>query len=72
MNNPSQITLGHVRAIEKLPRSTREPLLRELLAKKISVHQYEMIAQGRREESSADIKIYAQGMEDQLGRINCL
>jgi len=68
MNNPCQIKLGHVRAIAKFPRLTREPLLRELLAKKISVHQYEMIAQGKREESHTDVKIYAQGMEDQLGR----
>lgn len=68
MNNPSQITLGHVRAIAKIPRLKREPLLRELLAKKISVHQYEMIAQGKREESNTDVKTYAQGMEDQLGR----
>jgi len=68
MNNPSHITLGHVRAIAKFPRLTREPLLRDLLTKKISVHQYEMIAQGKREESNTDVKRYALGMEDQLGR----
>ncbi len=68
LNNPQKITLGHVRAVAKLPQPKRETLLRELLAKKISVHECEVIAKGQSEEKDVDVKRYAQDMEDQLGR----
>ncbi|ODS23553.1 transcriptional regulator [Candidatus Endobugula sertula] len=68
LNNPKKITLGHVRAAAKLPQPKRETLLRDILAKKISVHECELIAKGQSEEKDVDVKRYAEDMENQLGR----
>lgn len=69
-NNPTNITLGHTRAIAKLPRQQREDLLRGLLTKKTAVHKFELIAQGKIEnhEKDTDIKRYELIMSEVLGR----
>lgn len=66
--NPSRITLGHVRAIAKLPANKREELLRNLLTKRIPVHQFEALAQGKDEDRDADIERYERIMGEVLGR----
>lgn len=67
--NPYRITLGHVRAIALLPQQKREELLRRLLSKKIPVHRFESIAQGKAEPNeNPDIKRYEQLMSEVLGR----
>ncbi len=66
--NPTRITLGHVRAIAKLPRQEREKMLRKLLARKTPVHQFEAIAQGNSEQRDVDIKRYEERMAEILGR----
>lgn len=66
--NPVSITLGHVRAIAKLPQQEREKMLRKLLARKTPVHQFEAIAQGKATQNNADIKRYEEAMADVLGR----
>lgn len=66
--NPTRITLGHVRAIAKLPQSRREELLRNLLTRRIPVHKYESIAKGKPNDSDTDIKRYGQIMGEVLGR----
>jgi len=67
-NNPSKNTLGHVRAIAKLNREKREPLLRNLLANKCSVAEYEAIGRGRETDKDVDIKRFEQLMSERLGR----
>lgn len=66
--NPQRITLGHVRAIAKLPRPQRENLLRDLLTRKTPVHQLEMLAQGKDQEWDADIARYEMVMGEVIGR----
>lgn len=66
--NPTRITLGHVRAIAKLPQSKREELLRNLLTKRMPVHKFESIAQGKTDDRDADIKRFEQIMGEVLGR----
>ncbi len=66
--NPDCITLGHVRAVAKLPQQERERMLRKLLAQKTPVHQFEAIAQGETEQRNADIKRYQERMAEVLGR----
>lgn len=66
--NPTRITLGHVRAIAKLPQSKREELLRNLLTKRIPVHKFESIAQGKSNDTDTDIKRYERIMGEVLGR----
>lgn len=66
--NPSRITLGHVRAIAKLPQQAREKMLRQLLAKKTPVHHFTAIAQGATAQRDADIKRYEERMAEVLGR----
>lgn len=66
--NPMRITLGHVRAIAKLPQPEREKMLRRLLARKTPVHKFEAIAQGKSEQRDADIKNYEERMSEVLGR----
>lgn len=68
LNNPLRITLGHVRAIAKLPRTKREELLRGLLRTKSSVQKFESIAQGKSDDRDADIKRYEVLMGERLGR----
>lgn len=67
-NNPTRITLGHVRAIAKLPQQEREKMLRKLLTQKTPVHQFEAIAQGNNEQRDVDIKRYQDRMAEVLGR----
>lgn len=66
--NPQRITLGHVRAIAKLPSSRRNQLLRDLLAKRLSVRELEALAKGKTVQSDADIRSFERTMEDTLGR----
>ncbi|HSC67861.1 MAG TPA: transcriptional regulator [Cellvibrio sp.] len=66
--NPTRITLGHLRAIAKLPQQVREKMLRQLLAKKIPVHHFAAIAQGATAQRDADIKRYEERMAEVLGR----
>jgi len=66
--NPVRITLGHVRAIAKLPQQEREKMIRKLLARKTPVHQFEAIAKGNNEQRDADIKRYQERMAEVLGR----
>lgn len=66
--NPKHITLGHVRAIAKLPQQAREKMLRKLLVRKSPVHEFEAIAQGKIEQRDADIKRYQERMAEVLGR----
>ncbi|MCG8612265.1 MAG: transcriptional regulator [Pseudomonadales bacterium] len=66
--NPTRITLGHVRAIAKLPQPKREELIRNLLTIRTPVHKFEAIAQGKPEYADADIKRYEQIMGEVLGR----
>jgi len=69
-NNSKRITLGHVRAISKLPKRRREELLRELLIKRTSVHSFEKIAKGEEitKEQDPDIKRYEEVMAEMIGR----
>lgn len=66
--NPSRITLGHARAIAKLPTWKREELLRSLLTKRTPVQKYEAIAKGNGDDRDTDIKRYERVMGDVLGR----
>lgn len=43
LRNPRKITLGHVRAVAKLPFSKREKLLRDLLHTRTPVHKFEAL-----------------------------
>jgi ParB family transcriptional regulator, chromosome partitioning protein len=67
-NNRTRITLGHIRAIAKLPQSKREEMLRNLLTKRTPVHKFESIAQGKSDERDTDIKRYECIMGEVLGR----
>lgn len=66
--NPVRITLGHVRAIWKLPRAEREKMLRNLLLVKTPVSEFERIARGERDERDYDIKRFETLMSEALGR----
>lgn len=66
--NPSRITLGHVRAIAKLPAKNREHLLRTLLTQRVPVHKFEALAQAKNEDRDTDIKRYERIMGEVLGR----
>lgn len=66
--NPDRISLGHVRAITKLPMEQRESLLRELLVRKIPVSHFEAIAKGKHIETDADIKRFERVIGDMLSR----
>lgn len=68
-NNSKSITLGHVRAIAKLPRFKREELLRGLLIKKTSVSKFESLAKGNDVEKDVDIKRYEELMQSAIGRL---
>jgi len=78
-NNPRAITLGHVRAIAKLPRSEREELLRSLLTGRQkgdnnkSVSKYESLAnslaKGESVEKDANIKKYEELMQATIGKV---
>jgi ParB family transcriptional regulator, chromosome partitioning protein len=67
-SNPARITLGHIRAIAKLPLTSREPLLRSLLLKKQPVSDFEALAKGKHVENSADIRKFERVIGDILGR----
>jgi ParB family chromosome partitioning protein len=66
--NPRRITLGHVRAIWKLPRAEREEMLRGLLRVKTPVSEFERIAKGEQDEHDCDIKRFETLMGEVLGR----
>lgn len=66
--NPNRISLGHVRAIAKLPQKRRESLLRDLLVRHSSVHAFEMIASGKTEQEDADMRSLTQSLESKLQR----
>jgi ParB family chromosome partitioning protein len=66
--NPQRITLGHLRAIAKLPQVKREPLMRTLLTSKIPVHQFEALARGEDEIQDINIKKFVERMSESIGR----
>jgi ParB family chromosome partitioning protein len=66
-DNPERITLGHVRAVAKLPPKEREGLLRDLLAKRRSVHDFELLAKGKSPVPDVDTKRYSSRMSEVLG-----
>lgn len=66
--NPGRITLGHMRAIAKLPAPQREKMLRGLLATKKSVHEFELMAQGKQLNNDVDIKRFTTRMSEVIGR----
>lgn len=66
--NPTRITLGHVRAVAKLPQPERENLLRDLLRRNTPVHQLESLAQGKAADNDADIARYETLMAEVIGR----
>ncbi|MBV7403118.1 transcriptional regulator (plasmid) [Klebsiella pneumoniae] len=68
LRNPRKITLGHVRAVAKLPFSKREKLLRDLLHTRTPVHKFEAIAKGKEVDRDADIKRLETLMSDATGR----
>ncbi|QCF28112.1 transcriptional regulator [Hydrocarboniclastica marina] len=66
-NNPTRITLGHVRAVSGLPERKRSAMLRELIARKIPVHQYEVLARGESVQDDVNIKRYEELLSEQSG-----
>ncbi len=77
-NNSRVITLGHVRAVSKLPFQTRDKLLRDLVEGRggkggRSVSRYESIARsllkGEAIEKDVDIKRYEELMQSVTGRV---
>lgn len=66
--NPERITLGHLRALCHLKPTVREPILRQLLAHKLSVAALQVRLAGQTQRSNADIKHYEGRMEEALGR----
>jgi ParB family chromosome partitioning protein len=55
--NPTRITLGHVRAIWKLPRTERENMLRNLLLVKTPVSEFERIARGEGDKRDCALNV---------------
>jgi len=66
--NPKRITFGHVRAVAKLPHLKREPLLRSLLSKRISVSEFERIAKGEPARQDIDIARFETEVSETIGR----
>lgn len=67
-NNQGRITFGHLRAIAKLPKSRREPLIRQLLIQRIPVHEFELIARGKEQGVDVDTNRLATEISEQTGR----
>lgn len=66
---PNRITLGHVRALTRLPSHKRWQLLNTLATKKrLSVRTCEQISRGETPSEDTDIKTYAAEVSEQLGR----
>ena len=70
-NNPQSITLGHVRALCRMPSTQREHYLRKLLAVKITVDKLEVIAAKRSTATNDenDTKLYAEAISRATGRV---
>jgi ParB family chromosome partitioning protein len=66
--NPDRITLGHLRAIAKLPADKRESLIRQLLTLKTPVHKFEALARGADQSLDVDIKNFVERMSEATGR----
>lgn len=67
--NPVRVTLGHVRAVAKIPRSLREPLLRDLVSgTKLSVADFTDRISGKEPAKDIDIKRLETSMSEALGR----
>lgn len=66
--NPDRITLGHLRALCHLKPEIREPLLRNVLAHKLSVSKLQQRIRGNDQRQNGDIKRYEAQMEGILGR----
>lgn len=66
--NPERITLGHLRALCHMKSEVREPLLRLLVAHRLSVTKLQQRIQAQSHHSNADIKRFENNMEDKLGR----
>lgn len=66
--NSSRITLGHVRAIAKLPPERIEEILRKVISHKLSVRQVIDLAKGNDIEPASDIKTYQEAVSDAIGR----
>ncbi len=65
--NTHKITLGHVRAILNYNLSKRDRILRDILAKGLSVRRVEAIAKQVPSSTNADIEKYAAQMSECLG-----
>lgn len=68
-NNSTAITLGHVRAIARLPRTEREALLRKLLINRTPVSKFEALAKGKDDKKDVNIKRYEELMQTVTGRV---
>lgn len=68
-NNSKAITLGHVRAIARLPRTERETLLRGLLTSRTPVSKFESLGKGEDSKKDVNIKRYEELMQNVTGRI---
>lgn len=65
--NPHRLTLGHMRAICKLPSLERNRLMRHALTRPIPVSEFERIARGDNAQHDTDIKRYQNLMSDVIG-----
>ncbi len=65
--NTQRITLGHIRAILNYQPSQRDTILRDILAKGLSVRQVESIGKQAPYSTNSDIEKYALDMSEQLG-----
>jgi ParB family chromosome partitioning protein len=67
-NNPTRITLGHIRAIASMDRPRREKILRDHLVVRKSVRDFTALANGKTPgDLDPDIKRYQEGMTVALG-----
>ena len=66
-NNPSRISLGHIRALAHLPTTEREPILRNLLIHHIPVHKINCCL-NKQPEEDPNVAQFAQIMSEQIGR----
>lgn len=66
--NSSRITLGHMRAIAKLPSQRIEEILRKIISHKLSVRQVIDLAKGKDSEPASDIKTYQEEVSEAIGR----
>lgn len=66
--NSATITLGHVRAIAKLPSQRIEEILRKVISHKLSVRHVIDLAKGKDVEPTNDIKAFQEEVSEAIGR----